>query len=200
MKSGKKAVFTVTLIILNVAIFLIPDVTDLISREQMLLRWAMFRPACVEDGEWFRLFTACFLHFGIEHLAGNMLALGALGYRLEERLGHLQFLLLYLFSGVGANLFSMWINYLQSDDLIYAAGASGAIFGIFGGLLALFLIERSRIDGVGLPQMIAAVLFLLYSGSKDGSVDMFAHLGGLAIGLLIGLPMALIAKWIRKRN
>jgi len=194
------AFITIAFIAINIVIFLLTDLPGDAYTENIIRQYAMFRPALLAGGEWFRLFTACFLHFGIEHLGGNMLALGALGYRLEARLGHLRFLLLYLVSGVGANLFSMWMNLMKGEAPAYAAGASGAISGIFGGLIALFLFDRSGIDGVGLPQMIAAVLFLLYSGSKDGSVDVYAHIGGLLIGFLTGLILMLISGLFRHHH
>jgi membrane associated rhomboid family serine protease len=141
------------------------------------------------DGEWWRLFTSLFIHFGILHIVLNMLALAIFGPLVERLYGSVTYLLIYLFAGMAGGLASVsWHPGINS------AGASGAIFGILGALLAAPL--RA---GDTFPTDIVRsirhwfVVFLgwsLYAGFKYKGIDYAAHLGGLVSGFIIGLVAA----------
>lgn len=152
---------------------------------QVIYKWGgNFGPAIV-DGEWWRLISAVFVHIGIVHLLSNMLALGFIGYALEPLLGKQRFLVAYLLSGITGSLLSMYIH-----PQIISAGASGAIFGMFGVFLAVLStnLTKARMRSVALPSMALYVLYQLAAGMKDG-VDNAGHLGGLIGGLLIGYAL-----------
>ena len=102
--------------------------------EFMITYGAMFTPLITEQGEYYRLLTSVFMHFGLSHLANNMVIQFVLGDNLERALGPLKYLLLYLVSGIGANIFSMIIS-INDYELSVSAGASGAIFGVIGGVV-----------------------------------------------------------------
>ena len=170
--------------------------TDLGGRlgEDIYIGAGSYYPFIVEGGEWYRLLTACFIHSGIDHLAGNMIALGVYGYRLESRLGHVRMLLLYLAAGLASTAGSLFLNHYLGDDF-FSIGASGAIFGVLGALIAVLIREGGRQDGVGLAQLVAAAVIMIVIGLSNEHVDQFGHLFGLLAGFLLGgIPSK------RKRN
>lgn len=151
----------------------------------VLIAWGSNFAIRTVHGEWWRLITATFLHIGFVHLALNMWSLWLFG-RLAERLyGSPRFLLLYLSSGLIGNMASIWWN-----PQVHSAGASGAVFGIFGGLLACMVNPSMRIQPtVARTQLRSlAVLVLVNIGfglSVDG-IDNAAHVGGLLGGFVMG--------------
>jgi rhomboid protease GluP len=140
-------------------------------------------------GQWWRLFTSMFIHFGLLHIALNMTALYQTGRTVERLFGSLHFLLLYLFSGLcGSMVSTLWHPATNS------AGASGAIFGVFGGLLAFLLSSDNAIPRSVISEhrssTIAFIGFNLVSGFVLPGVDNGAHIGGLVGGLAIGFLLA----------
>ena len=146
--------------------------------------------ALTKDSQWWRLLTAVFLHYGVLHLAFNMWALWNVG-RLTERLyGHINFAWIYLFSGVFSSLSSLYWNL----DEVVSVGASGAVFGIFGALIAYLLRQRHSVPNLLLKQLLkSALLFTalsLFLGFTIPAIDNAAHLGGLSAGFVLGLLLA----------
>ncbi len=140
MNKNQKAVCTTSLIIVNIAVFLL---LTLFGRTEdaafMLDHGAMYEPYIIEGHEYYRIFTSLFLHFGINHLLNNMVILGAIGWNLEMEVGRIRFLIIYFISGIGGNLVSLYFNILQETNVV-SAGASGAIFGLMGALLYIVII------------------------------------------------------------
>ena len=153
------------------------------------IRWGSNFGPLTTGGEWWRLVTSMFLHFGIAHLAVNMLALWDAGYLVERLYGSLHFLAIYLASGVAGAIASVawnpWVN---------SAGASGAIFGVFGALLAYVVDRRNGVPSRAmLSHAVVTVLFLGYSlayGFLGTNIDNAAHLGGLVAGFGLGFMLA----------
>ncbi|MBC6493119.1 rhomboid family intramembrane serine protease [Flavihumibacter stibioxidans] len=155
--------------------WLSPDVEDMV-------KWGgNFRPETL-DGGWFRLLTACFLHYGILHLLMNMYALYYIGRILEPTIGKLRFTTAYILSGVGGSVVSLYFN-----SYVVSAGASGAIFGMYGLYLALLTVKYipmvRRKDE--LTSMIVFIVYNLAAGQAF-KFDNAAHIGGLVSGFLIG--------------
>ena len=178
---------TPILININILIFIamiISGVHFLMPEGQSLLEWgANFRPLTLAGQSW-RLFTAMFLHIGILHLLLNMYALLYIGVLLEPYLGRTRFLAAYLISGLAASVTSLcW------HDLTISAGASGAIFGMYGVFLALLttkLLDKS-VQKALLASIAIFVGYNLLNGLKpDSGIDNAAHIGGLISGLIIG--------------
>ena len=177
--------YTPILINLNIILFVIMTLTGVsvfMPDSESLLMWgANFRPLTL-NGEWWRLITSCFLHIGIFHLLFNMYALLYVGIQLEPILGKHRFISAYLLSGIIASVASLYWN-----EFTISAGASGAIFGMYGVFLALLttnLIGQSTRK----PLLISIAVFVGYNllnGTNEG-VDNAAHIGGLIGGLLIG--------------
>jgi rhomboid protease GluP len=176
---------TPILINLNILIFIIMALTGvniMLPSSESLLQWgANFRPMTLE-GQWWRLISNCFLHIGIMHLLMNMYGLLYIGLLLEPYLGKLRFTIAYLLSGIAASVVSLWWH-----DLSVSAGASGAIFGMYGVFLALLstsLIEHATRKAL-LTSIAIFVGYNLLYGMKGG-IDNAAHIGGLVSGALIG--------------
>ena len=176
---------TPILININILIFismLITGVDVMNPATESLITWgANFKPLTL-DGEAWRLFTCMFLHIGIIHLLMNMYALFYIGMLLEPLLGKTRFLSAYLLTGIASSMTSLWWN-----DLTVSAGASGAIFGMFGVFLALLtthLIDKN----IRMPLLKSIGFFVVFNlvyGLK-GNIDSAAHIGGLLSGVLIG--------------
>jgi rhomboid protease GluP len=184
-KPTKGYFITPIIINLNIVVFIIMIITGvnvLLPENESLIKWgANFRPLTLE-GEWWRLITNCFLHIGILHLLMNMYALLYIGLLLEPHLGKTRFATAYILTGISASVTSLWWN-----DLTISAGASGAIFGMYGVFLAMLttnLIEKSARKAL-LASIAIFVSYNLINGLKGG-IDNAAHIGGLVSGLVIG--------------
>ena len=105
LEEFRKEPVTFILILINVLVFLVSDLTGY-SQDvmHMLDLGAAYTPLITEGGEVYRLFTSMFLHFGIEHLLNNMVILGALGWNLELQTGRIRFLIIYFGSGLFGNI------------------------------------------------------------------------------------------------
>ncbi|GAA2352174.1 rhomboid family intramembrane serine protease [Catellatospora methionotrophica] len=134
----------------------------------------------IDDGAYYRMFTAMFIHYGILHLALNMWALWVLGRSLEAALGPIRFLALYLLCGFGGNV----ACYVLSPDAL-SAGASTAIYGLFAAYF--FVLKRLGRDAMSVIPIIA--INVLLSFSIDG-ISWQGHLGGLVTGAVCGLGLA----------
>jgi rhomboid protease GluP len=180
---------TPVLLDLNILIFIIMaagGMNILSPGSETLLAWgANFRPLTL-DGQWWRLLTCCFIHIGIIHLLLNMYALAYIGIMLEPLLGRTRFIAAYLLTGVAASITSLWWH-----DWTVSAGASGAIFGMYGVFLALLttnLIEKTARQEL-LSSIAVFVGYNLIFGLKGG-IDNAAHIGGLVSGMIMGYIMA----------
>ncbi len=151
----------------------------------MAAHGAMYGPLILSGGEYWRLVTAMFLHFGIEHLVNNMLVLFVLGDNLERALGKVKYILFYMICGVGANAISLVLN-LPGGEYVVSAGASGAIFGVVGGLLYAVIRNRGRLEDLSTRQLVVMIGFSIYLGISSPDVDNAAHIAGLLIGIIMG--------------
>lgn len=182
----KKSYVNGILIALNVVTFLYLEIAG--SSQDILFMaesGAVFAPAVIYEKEYYRLLTAMFMHFGIDHIINNMIVLFALGDNLERTLGHVKYLILYLVCGVGSNLISMLIS--GPDSMIISAGASGAVFGVVGGLVSAVLVNKGRLEELSLRQLAIMVALSLYLGFTESGVDNVAHIAGLLLGILFGI-------------
>ncbi len=178
---------TVILAVMNVLVFFALTLQGMTEDGTFLLEHgAMFVPKVVEDGEYYRLFTSMFLHFGFEHLMNNMVTLVLLGWNLEIEVGKIKFLLIYILSGLGGNILSAWYE-VRTMDYTISAGASGAIYGIIGALLYIAMRNRGRIGDISGKGLVFMLIISLYYGFTSSSVDNLAHIGGLAIGFVSGI-------------
>ena len=138
------------------------------------------------EGEWYRLLTAAFLHYGPIHLGMNMLGLWWIGRPLEDWLGPFRYLLLYLVSGLAGSAGAL----LWSPDAV-TVGASGAIFGILG---AAIVLERQGVLVLGGSAITLLVINLAFTFSFRESISVGGHLGGAAGGALAILALSRFGK------
>ena len=169
------------------------------SAAYMLEHGAMYVPYIIENGEYFRLFTSMFLHFGFSHLLNNMVTLVIMGRYVEPVVGKVRFLVIYVLSGLGGNLLS-YVGEAVTGEYAVSAGASGAIFGITGSLLALTMIYRGRVGQITSRDMVIMIGISLYLGFTSQGVDNLAHIGGLITGLLVTLLVVGIPKSMSRRR
>ena len=174
---------------INVAVFLIlsamGDTEDAVF---MMNHGGMYEPLIVQEHEYYRLFTSMFLHFGMSHLLNNMVLLGALGWNLELETGKIKFLIIYLVSGLGGNLLSLYYDQsLPLGERAVSAGASGAIFGLMGALLYVVIANRGRLGRLSGRGMLFMIALSLYYGLTSTGVDNWAHIGGLVCGFILSV-------------
>ena len=178
---------TLTLVVVNILIFFVMDFRgNTENGAYMLAHGAAYGPLILENGEYYRLFTSMFLHFGYDHLFNNMVVLVAMGWNLELEIGKIKFLIVYFVSGLAGNILSAWWDIL-TGSMAVSAGASGAIFGIIGALLYVAIRNRGRIGEISGKGLVFMVVLTLYYGFTSGGVDNMAHIGGLAAGFLMGV-------------
>lgn len=185
-----------TIIAINFIYFMyLEAVGDTQDSEFMILHGAVFLPAVLR-GEYWRLLTAVFMHFGIEHIVNNMLVLYVLGEYLERVLGSVKYVLFYLICGAGANAVSLAVG-MSASSMAVSAGASGAVFGVIGGLLYVVLANRGRLGDLSAKQLAVMIILSLYFGFTSSGVDNAAHVAGLVLGIIFG---AVFHSFLRRRG
>jgi membrane associated rhomboid family serine protease len=165
-----------TLIVVNVAVF----IWEQTKYANVVGRFGIW-PVAVHHGQWYRLFTAPFLHANISHILFNMLTLAIIGSPVEAELGRVRFGALYVVSALGGSVGS----YLLSNPNQLGVGASGAIFGLMG---AYFVLARRR--GWEFGNILGLIVLNLVIGFASTAIDWRAHLGGLITGAVVSLGLA----------
>jgi membrane associated rhomboid family serine protease len=189
MAMGSVGSYPVTTILLaiNILAYIIPMVTGI-----DLKGWGTNYGPLTLSGEYWRLFSAGFLHADILHIGFNMWCLWSLG-RLSERLfGKWQTFAIYMVTGVGGALLSI-ANKPEHGEL----GASGAIFGIVGAVMAGVKFGDLNISAGEKRAILSSVVtfsVINFALGFSGNIDNMCHLGGFVTGLLIGLPMGAFAR------
>ncbi|MGI5356303.1 rhomboid family intramembrane serine protease [Streptomyces sp. CA-252508] len=182
--AGHPHLVTQVLIGLNLLIFLLGRLNPALIDETVLIGFAfdpdLGRVVGVADGEWYRLVTSMFLHQEVWHIAGNMMLLWLLGGTLEEELGRVRYLTLYLLSGLAGSAFT----YLIAAENQGSLGASGAIYGLLGATVVLV----RRLNRDMRPIMALVVINLVITFAWDG-IAWEAHIGGLIAGVILAYAM-----------
>jgi rhomboid protease GluP len=157
-----------------------------------IIRWGANIGAITMSGEWWRLLTCVFLHGSLLHIGFNMWCLWNLGQLAESLYGRWTYAAIYLFCGIGSSLCSAaWGPYRPS------VGASGAIFGLAGALIAAFKLGEFSVPRAALQGTLRSLgVFVFYNlvfGAAMPGIDNAAHIGGLITGLILGAAIARIA-------
>lgn len=180
---GQQPKVTIGLIVINIAVFVITAVqaggTDSLGQSSWF-NGGVLVPAAVADGDWWRLLTSGFLHLSITHIGLNMLSLYFVGLPLERVMGRWRFLSIYVLSLLGGSVAVM----VFAGPTSGAVGASGAIFGLMGALVPVWL--RFHYDLR--PLMIVVVINLAITFVVAG-ISWQAHIGGLVVGGIAGAAM-----------
>jgi len=189
---GTRPIVTPVLIALNVLVYVAAASQGagwVDAKPAVLIHWGTNFGPLTLGGEWWRLFTSMFVHFGLVHIALNMWVLAALGPRVERLFGSTCYVILYVFAGLCGSLASLWWH-----PWINSAGASGAIFGVIGGLLAFAINPATRLPAsITTNERTSAVVFIFYNliyGFGHQGIDNACHIGGLVGGLMMGWLLA----------
>lgn len=183
------------LVAVNVIVFIICTFTGdlLYNMGEMGIQNVIFQK------EYGRILWAMFLHGGINHIFNNMVILFFLGAMIEKEIGHIRYAVFYFLSGIGGNVVSLTAKVL-TRDMACSIGASGAVFGLDGVLLALVLFSGRRMENVTPVRVLLMIAYSLYSGFTGGNIDNAAHVGGLLTGFLLGCIMCIFDKLKYKMN
>ncbi len=183
---------TYLLVAINVAAFGLmagTGVSPMDPAPDELIAWGASFGPLVSEGQWWRLVSANYLHYGALHIGLNMYVLFRVGPLVERLLGNASFGVMYVLSGIAGSVAS--VSY---HPVVVSAGASGAVFGVFGALLAIVLRQRDSIPPERLgPLRSYALTFIVANvalGFSVSFVDNAAHLGGLAGGFLAGAALS----------
>jgi len=188
MKDFSRYRITYSIIALNSIIYLFAALLSgsIIDMNMRVLvdMGALYGPLTVLKGEWWRLFTAMFLHGGMTHILMNMVSLYIIGRGMETYFSAKSYLSIYLFSGLFGGLASL---YMHPESV--GIGASGAIFGVFGALAGFFIAHRRHIGEhtrAFMKEFAVIIAINLVIGFSMPEVDVSAHIGGLTVGFLGG--------------
>lgn len=173
----------IIIVLINLAVHLIMNLKPVVSSSiinDLVLYWR----ACFYEQEYYRVFTYMFLHSNVDHLANNMFLLFVLGKNVEMVLGKFKFITLYILSGVLAGFGSITYNMYQNNNVV-SVGASGAIFGIVGGMAYLIISNKNNIRNISKRQILLFIVFSLYGGFTSSRIDNVAHITGLIAGIAL---------------
>ena len=149
--------------------------------------------------EYGRVVWAMFLHSGVSHIFNNMLILFFMGAMIEKEIGHVCYALLYFLSGICGNLLSLYVK-VMNYDMSVSVGASGAVFGMDGVLLAMVLFSGRKMANVTPARVVAMIILSLYNGFSGKNIDNAAHVGGLVVGFLGGCVVCVLQRGRHKRQ
>ncbi len=195
MPGGGRISITNLLLVANGVVFVVMGLLGAgwveVASMEPYIRFGANNAAATTDGEWWRLVTCMFMHFGLVHLLLNAWALFQSGQLVERLFGRWLYLLVYFGSGLAGSVATL----LWKGDKAWSAGASGAVFGVFGALLGYLLREKQGIPkGIFQPIFKSTLAFTgynLFFGAIHPNIDNAAHLGGLAGGFVLGWLCAL---------
>jgi rhomboid protease GluP len=179
----KLPIITYILIGISVIMFLLQFLFNM--NEDLINKYALYGPYVRDFKEYYRLITSGFLHADIFHILFNMYALYVLGSQLESYLGKYKYTIVYFFSLILGSLMSITFSGTNS----YSIGASGAIFGLMGSLVAFGYYYRVYLGEVLKNQIIPLIIVNLLLSVTIPGIDVFAHIGGLIAGFLITMAL-----------
>ena len=187
----KKIYATYILILLNVFLFALEVKTGGSKDINTLNYLGALIPIKVLSGQWWRVISANFLHYGFMHLSSNMIALYVLGKLIEINLGIIRYLFIYLFSGIGAMLSYTILSLFRGDNYTILVGASAAIMGLVGALLAIssyvWLKKKTPLNAKRLRFIIMVIIIQFVFDNLIPQVSFHSHLFGLIFGFLLGI-------------
>lgn len=200
-----KPIVNYTIIGLNILIFLWelkivgPSLLSNGANTQQLFQMGGMQTLAYNSGQHYRLWSSMFLHASLTHILGNMSSLIFVGNTLEDLIGHVRYLLVYILSGVG----SAYLSLLFLNPNTVSVGASGAVFGIIGCLLIVTMFRYSNWKNGVVSALLYTILINLGISIIDPSINLYAHLGGLITGIVCGIIILIyffIAKVIKSFN
>ncbi len=184
---------TMGLLLINVVMYILQSMNIFNDHD-----FSLQLNALVDPTQWYRLITHMFLHSSLSHLMGNMIMLYAAGSMVEEKMNRAVYMFMYFFSGLCGGILSVWSR-MQTGEDYYSLGASGAIYGIMGALIAWMLMNRQWKSIRFYNRILIAILLLFYGSGLNEEIDYMAHLGGFIAGLLF-TGVYVIVTWNKKKD
>lgn len=191
-----KAYITCTLIFMNLVVFILEMRSGGADNIQTLYTLGALVAVNVQQGEWWRLISANFLHFGWFHLISNMLALFFIGSIVELSIGVERYLIVYFLSGIGSMLtFALLADYTGQSQVVLM-GASAAIMGTIGTLLATSLTDwlkyQNSLNAKRLRTVIFVIVLQFILDNIIPNVSFYSHLFGFIIGFVVSI---ILLRW-----
>ena len=183
LKGSKEYMPTYTLIAINVIVYVWTALLSqnfIVISDEVIARYGQYNLYVLNNGAYWQLFTAMFVHVSIVHIAGNMIFLLIFGLRAEEMFNIEEYLSIYFLTGLAGNVLTLFYG-----PNMLSAGASGAIFGMFGAVI--IYAKRSMNQSIATALIYAFVMLILNASAE---VNILAHLGGLLVGLMLGYLVA----------
>ena len=187
----KRSYMSIALLAVNVLVFLLSSTAMLWMYE----KGAMITEIVLRDGQYYRLFSAMFLHADPQHLFNNMMMLLLVGAIVENYTGHAFFIFLYFLSGLFGNMISMAYEIKHGLSWI-SVGASGAVMGLVGFVVVWIIINRKTfIKSRGMLVRLGFLFaFVIYSCFFQAGANTAAHLGGFVTGFVLGIINIVLLK------
>ena len=180
---------TAAIVVINLLVFIICTFTG----ELLYNKGAVGLALVQSPTGWYRVITSMFLHANLSHIFNNMLLLYFAGDITEKAMGKGQFTVMYFFSGIWGCLLT-FVSEIVSGNSIVVIGASGAVFGVLGALLALVMYRRVRGVTLQVPRIMLVLVLSIYSGFRETNVANWAHIGGLVAGFIYGIIYCMIKR------
>ncbi len=195
-KLPKKLPFVnISIVCVNIIIFILCAFVG-----DMLYNKGAFSFLLISDtNQYYRLISSVFLHVDVQHLFSNMLVLYFLGNIVEEKIGHIKYLIVYFVSAIAGNFLSA-IYEMAAGEMIATVGASGAVFGVMGSVLVLLVAHGGKWENITLPRMLIMLVYSLYIGFTSENINNAAHIGGFLTGLLVMTSFCIIKRLVRKKE
>lgn len=182
-KIKNSSFITIILVAVSVAVYVYMNVLDRtgFNQNRVIFYGALYRQFVLDNDQWYRLISASFIHFDLEHLLFNMIALYFVGTELEKVLGHFRYFLVYFASVLGGSILTLALG---GSDII-SAGASTGIFGLFASYVAMSkLYPESRFLAARARNFAVLIMINLVLNLFATDVDMWGHIGGALGGVL----------------
>lgn len=184
-------VVTAIIASVNILVWILLEAAGSTYDSEFMIFWGAAYTPYILEGQWWRLLTCMFLHFGAEHLLNNMFIFVLTGMRLEKFLGKVPFAMLYFISGLSGSALSFIMD-LEAGEAVVSAGASGAVFGVLGGLIAAAVFNHGKVGDLSLKGLFIMLVLNLYNGFTTAGVDNWGHIGGFAGGFLLCFLFCLV--------
>lgn len=184
-------IVTAIIAVVNILVWILLEAAGSTYDTEFMTAWGAAYTPYILEGQWWRLLTCTFLHFGAEHLFNNMLIFVLTGMRLELFLGKVPFAMLYLISGLSGSAMSLIMD-LKAGEIVVSAGASGAVFGVLGGLIAGALFHHGKVGDLSLKGLFIMLALNLYNGFTTAGVDNWGHIGGFLGGFILCFLFCLV--------
>lgn len=187
-ESVKRVLVTYILIAANVVAYLLLDIVS--GGPDTLDYYRYGAPTAysvLKKGQYYRIIAGMFMHSDIQHLAGNMIMLYAIGTRLEKVVGKIRYSVIYFAGGFCGGMVAMMYYGHVGAEMMYTIciGASGAVFAVIGGMMYALIVHKGDIEGIYLRNVIIYILISIVYGLTTSGISLSAHIGGLIAGFVL---------------